>query len=109
MLEGNRFHVTYARFEAMLGFDVNDRRKAKIDTFEPQDDAHMSFMYDRRYGPVRYGTTSGLKPNYRVLKNIFRMALTPKIGDASSILATTKSILCAMREDAPPFSVFHLL
>lgn len=107
-LQGHRFHISYDDFALLLGFDIRDKTKDKIITFGKLEDP-MDFMYDTRYGDVQIGTYHGMKPYYHVLNNLFRATLSPKSGDASSILANTRALLFAMHESAPDFSVIDLL
>ena len=70
-------------------------------------------MYEERYADpkhgIQHGTYDGMTPYYRVLNNLIRQTLTPKVGDYSSILGTTKAVLFAMQPSAEPFRVFEFL
>ena len=73
----------------------------QIDTYDPQPDTDWGFMYEERYADQRHeishGTYHGMISYYRVLNNLIRQTLTPKIGDHSSILSTTKTVMFAMQ------------
>ena len=106
-LEGQRFHVTYADFAQILGFGDADRERVQIDICDPQADTYWGFMYEERYADPRHGISHGIYhgmiPYFRVLNNLIRQTLTPKIGDHSSILSATKTVMFAMRPRATPF------
>jgi hypothetical protein len=42
----------------------------------------MRFTYDRAYGNINYGHTSGLTPYYKMLNLLLRYTLTPRGGDS---------------------------
>jgi hypothetical protein len=50
-------------------------------------------MYDSMFGKVEFGTTHGMKPVYRMLNQLFRYTLTPKISDNYNISNIAKEIL----------------
>ena len=70
-------------------------------------------MYEDRYADpkhgIHHGTYHGMTPYYRVLNNLVRQTLTPKIGDHNSILSSTKTVMFAMHPAAAPFRVFEFL
>jgi hypothetical protein len=69
----------------------------------------MAFMYDSMYGKVEFGTTHGMKPVYRMLNQLFRYTLTPKIGDNYNISNIAKDILVRMALGKESFSVFDFI
>jgi hypothetical protein len=56
----------------------------------------MAFMYDSMFGKVEFGTAHGMKPVYRMLNQLFRYTLTPKIGNNYNISNVAKEILVRM-------------
>jgi hypothetical protein len=69
----------------------------------------MAFMYDSVYGKVEFGTTHGMKPVYRMLNQLFRYTLTPKIGDNTNISNVAKEILVSMAPGKEDFSIFDFI
>ena len=57
-------------------------------------------MYDVRYADSRQGVLPGtyhrMLPYYWMLNNLVRQTLTPKVGDHSSILSSTKAVMFAL-------------
>ncbi|GJN31917.1 hypothetical protein PR202_gb20372 [Eleusine coracana subsp. coracana] len=99
--------------DEILGCDETDRAKPKATVFDPQEDSEWKFMYDAHYVDpkhgVEFGSYHGMKPYFRVLNNMLRVTLTPKVGDHTHILSSTKTLMFAMREGAEPFSVFDFI
>jgi hypothetical protein len=69
----------------------------------------MAFMYDSVYGKVEFGTTHGMKPVYKMLNQLFRYTLTPKIGDNTNISNVAKEILVKMAPGKEDFSIFNFI
>jgi hypothetical protein len=95
-LQGKPLSVSYERFAQILGFGEEDLGCPKIHGGEIPLDSEMAFMYDSIYGKVEFGTTHGMNPNYRMLNQLFRYTLTPKIGDNYNMSNITKDILVRM-------------
>jgi hypothetical protein len=66
-------------------------------------------MYDSMFGKVEFGTTHGMKPIYRMLNQLFRYTLTPKIGDNTNISNVAKEILVRMALGKEAFSIFDFI
>ena len=70
-------------------------------------------MYEDKYADpkhgIRHGTYHRMTPYYRVLNNLVRQTLTPKVRDHSSILSSTKMVMFAMQPRVEPFRVFEFL
>ncbi|GJM95623.1 hypothetical protein PR202_ga12386 [Eleusine coracana subsp. coracana] len=79
------FSITYFNFARILGFDDSDNEKMKATVFDPQEDSEWGFMYDARYADPKHGVEfssyHGMKPYFRVLNNMLRVTLTPKISE----------------------------
>jgi hypothetical protein len=69
----------------------------------------MAFMYESMYGKVEFGTTHGMKLVYRMLNQLFRYTLTPKIGDNYNISNIAEDILVKMAPGKEDFSVFDFI
>ena len=112
-LEGHRFSVTYAIFVGILGFVESDRLRVSIDTYDPSLETDWSFMYEDMYAAPKHGICHGtyhsMIPYYRVLNNLIKQTLSPKVGDHTSILSTTKAVMFAMQLGVVPFRVFEFL
>ncbi|KAL6843727.1 hypothetical protein ACP4OV_026298 [Aristida adscensionis] len=101
--------MTYTQFAGILGFDSSDLRKHKIHN-DLLNDSEMAFMYDSRFGDIRYGTTHGLHPYYKCFNNLFRCTMAPKSGDSSSLLNMARNLLDWMSESHKNnFSVFSFI
>jgi hypothetical protein len=61
------------------------------------------------YGNVEFGYTHGMKPVYRMLNQLFRYTLTPKIGDNTNISNVAKEILARMASGKEDFSIFDFI
>jgi hypothetical protein len=96
LLQGKPFSVSYERFAQIHGFGEEDLGRPKLHGGEFPLDSEMAFMYDSMYGKVEFGTTHGMKPVYRMLNQLFRYTLTPKIGDNTNISNVAKEILVSM-------------
>jgi hypothetical protein len=101
-------HVSYDRFAQILGFSEEDLGRPKLYGGEFPLDSEMTFMYDSMFGKVEFGTTHGMKPVYRMLNQLFRYTLTPKIGD-NTISNVAKEILVRMAPGKEAFSVFDFI
>jgi hypothetical protein len=66
-------------------------------------------MYDRACGNVDFGTTNGMKPLYKMLNNLFRYTLSPKMGDNYNISNMAKNLLVRMALEQLDFSVFDFI
>jgi hypothetical protein len=109
LLQGKPLSVSYERFAQILGFGEEDLGRPKIHGGEIPLDSEMAFMYDSMYGKVEFGPTHGMKPVYRMLNQLFRYTLTPKIGDNYNISNIDKDILVRMAPGKEPFSVFDFI
>ena len=76
-LQGKPFSVGYTQFAAILGFPGIDLERPKIHDENVLADDAMRYMYDRAYGPVVFGTTSGLIPYYKMLNQLLCYTVTP--------------------------------
>jgi hypothetical protein len=108
-LQGKPLSISCERFAQILGFGEEDLGHPKIHGGEIPLDSEMAFMYDSIYGKVEFGTTHGMKPIYRMLNQLFRYALTPKIGDNYNISNIAKDILVRMAQGEEKFSVFDFI
>jgi hypothetical protein len=108
-LQGKPLSVSYERFSQILGFGEDDLGRPKLHGGEIPLESEMAFMYDVACGKVEFGTTHGLKPIYRMLNQLFRYTLTPKIGDSYNISNIAKDILVRMGSDKEEFSVFDFI
>lgn len=108
-IEGHRFQCSFTELAEILGFDYTDldRRQLANEAVPSTDDMHI--MYDERYPNVQYGTTHGMSPFFKILNSLFRVTLTPKVGDKTSILGTSRVLLMAMLRSEAPFSVFRFI
>jgi hypothetical protein len=109
IIQGKPISVTYERFVEILGFISKDCCRQKIRGGEVPLDSKMAFMYDSAYGNIEFGTTHGMKPIYRMLNQLFRYTMTPKIGDNYNISNITKDLLVRMGPDQEAFSVFDFI
>jgi hypothetical protein len=109
LLQGKPLSVSYERFAQILGFGEEDLGRPKLHGGEVPLDSEMAFMYDSMYGKVEFGTTHGMKPIYRMLNQLFRYTLTPKIGDNYNISNIAKDILVRMAPGKEDFSVFDFI
>jgi hypothetical protein len=66
-------------------------------------------MYDRAYGNINYGHTSGLTPYYKMLNLLFRYTLCPRGGDSYNISHRARNLLYQMTPGQPKFNVCHFL
>jgi hypothetical protein len=96
LLQGKPLSFSYERFAQIHGFGEEDLGHPKIHGVEIPLDSEMAFMYDSIYGKVEFGTTHGMKPFYRMLNQLFRYTLTPKINDNYNISNIAKDILVRM-------------
>jgi hypothetical protein len=108
-LQGKPLSISYERFTQILGFGEEDLSRPKIHGGEIPLDSEMAFMYDAAYGKVEFGTTHGMKPVYRMLNQLSRYTLTPKIGDNYNISNIAKDILVRMAPGKEKFSVFDFI
>jgi hypothetical protein len=93
-----------------INYDWNeDLGRPKLHGGEFPLDSEMAFMYDSMYGKVEFGTTHGMKPVYRMLNQLFRYTLTPKIGDNTNISIVAKEILVRMAPGKEDFSIFDFI
>jgi hypothetical protein len=109
LLQGKPLSVSYERFAQILGFGEEDLGRPKLHGGEIPLDSEMAFMYDSMYGKVEFGTTHGMKPVYRMLNQLFRYTLTPKIGDNYNISNVAKDVLVRMAPGKEDFSVFDFI
>jgi hypothetical protein len=109
LLQGKPLSVSYERFAQILGFGEEDLGRPKIHGGEIPLDSEVAFMYDSIYGKVEFGTTHGMKPVYRMLNQLFRYTLTPKIGDNYNISNIAKDILVRMAPGKENFNVFDFI
>jgi hypothetical protein len=109
LLQGKPLSVSYERFAQILGFGEEDLGRPKLRGGEFPLDSEMAFMYDSMFGKVEFGTTHGMKPIYRMLNQLFRYTLTPKIGDNYNISNVAKEILVRMAPGKEAFSVFDFI
>jgi hypothetical protein len=109
LLQGKPPSVSYERFAQILGFSQEDLGRRKLHGGEIPLDREIAFMYDTSYEKIEFGTTHGLKPVYRMLNQLFRYALTPKIGDNYNVSNISKEVLARMGPDQEAFSVFDFI
>jgi hypothetical protein len=69
----------------------------------------MRFMYDRGYGNINYGHTSGLTLYYKMLNLLFRYTLCPRGGDSDNISHRARNLLYQMAPGQPKFNACHFL
>jgi hypothetical protein len=93
ILQDKPLSVSYERFAQILGFGEEDLGRPKLHGGEFPLDSKKDFMYDSMFGKVEFGTTHGMKPVYRMLNQLFRYTLTPKIGDNTNISNVVKEII----------------
>jgi hypothetical protein len=109
LLQSKPLSVSYERFAQILGFGEEDLGRPKLHGGEFPLDSEMAFMYDSMYSKVEFGTTHGMKPVYRMLNQLFRYTLTPKIGDNTNISNVAKEILVWMAPGKEDFSIFDFI
>jgi hypothetical protein len=109
LLQGKPHSVSYEKFAQILRFGEEDLGHPKLNGGEFPLDSEMAFMYDSMFGKVEFGTTHGMKPIYRMLNQLFRYTLTPKIGDNYNISNIAKEILVRMAPRKEDFSVFNFI
>jgi uncharacterized protein YozE (UPF0346 family) len=109
LLQGKPLSVSYERFAQILGFGEEDLGHPMIHGGEIPLDGEMAFMYDSMYGKVEFGTTHGMNPVYRMLNQLFRYTLTPKIGENYNISNVSKDVLVRMAPGKENFSVFDFI
>jgi hypothetical protein len=109
LLQGKPLSVSYERFAQLLGFGEEDLGRPKLHGGEFLLDSEMAFMYDSMFGKVEFGTTHGMKSVYRMLNQLFRYTLTPKIGDNTNISNVAKEILVRMAPGKEAFSIFDFI
>jgi hypothetical protein len=109
LLQGKHLSVSYERFAQILGFGEDDLGRPKLHGREFLLDSEMAFMYDSMFGKVEFGTTHGMKQVYRMLNQLFRYTLTPKIGDNTNISNVAKEILVRMAPGKEAFSIFDFI
>jgi hypothetical protein len=109
LLQGKPLSVSYERFAQSLGFGEEDLARPKLHGGEFPLDSEMAFMYDSVYGKVEFGTTHGMKPVYRMLNQLFRYTLTPKIGDNTNISNVAKEILVRIAPGKEDFGIFNFI
>jgi hypothetical protein len=105
LLQGKPLSVSYERLSQILGFGEEDLGRPKLHGGEFPLDSEMAFMYDSMFGKVEFGTTHGMKPVYRMLNQLFRYTLTPKIGDNTNISNVAKEILVRMAPGKEAFRI----
>jgi hypothetical protein len=64
-------------------------------------------LYDRAYGNINYGHTSGLTPYYKMLNLLFWYTLCPSGGDSNNISHRARNLLYQMAPGQPKFNVCH--
>jgi hypothetical protein len=109
LLQGKPLSVSYEHFAQILGFGEEDLARPKLHGGEFPLGSEMAFMYDSVYGKVEFGTTHGMKPVYRMLNQLFRYTLTPKISDNTNISNVAKEILVRMAPGKEDFSIFNFI
>jgi hypothetical protein len=109
LLQGKPLSISYERFAQILGFGEEDLGRPKLHGGEFPLDSEMAFMYDSVYRKVEFGTTHGMKPVYRMLNQLFRYTLTPKIGDNTNISNVAKEILVRIAPGKEDFSIFDFI
>jgi hypothetical protein len=109
LLQGKPLSVTYERFARILGFSSKDLGRPKIHGVEIPLDSEMAFMYDTAYGNIEFDTIYAMKPVYRMLNQLFRYSMTPKIGDNYNVANIAKEVLERMGSDQEIFSVFDFI
>jgi hypothetical protein len=104
-LGGRRFSITLVAFAGFLGLPPEDVTDFDLHSEAIPHENHLSFMYDDRFGKIEYGKTHGLQPYFRLMNQLFRFTLTPRIGDSYNISYRAKNILSRMN---PPDSTFSV-
>jgi hypothetical protein len=69
----------------------------------------LRFMYNRSYGNINYGHTSGLTPYYKMLNLLFMYTLCPRSGDSNNISHRARNLLYQIAPSQPKFNVCHFL
>ena len=101
--------MTYNQFAAILGFPGSNLERPKIHDENVLADEAMRYMYDRAYGSVVIGSTSGRIPYYKMINQLLRYTLTPKAGNSDKISNMSRNLLARLGPNQPEFSVFDFL
>jgi hypothetical protein len=108
-LQGKPLSVSYERFAQLLGFGLEDLGRDKIHGGDISHDGEMAFMYDRAFGNVEFGTTHGMKPLYKMLNNLLRYIMSPKMGGNYNISNIANNFLVRMAPAQEDFTVFDFI
>jgi hypothetical protein len=114
-LGGKRFSITLSEFAMIFKLRgatttnqfSNDR--VRLHNGDELEVTNMKFMYDKAYGNINYGHTSGLTPYYKMLNLLFRYTLTPRGGDSDNISHRARNLLYQMAPGQPQFNACHFL
>jgi hypothetical protein len=85
-LGGKRFKISVYEFGHLFklrGATTTNQFNSDLVRLHYEDELEvtkMRFMYDRAYGNINYGHTSGLTPYYKMLNLLFRYTLCPRGG-----------------------------
>lgn len=108
-LNGKRFSVSRSDFSHLLGFNPFAPPKTDLHRGSELEVTKMAFMYHGAYGVVKFGKTSGLKPYYKLLNQLFRYTLTPRGGDSDNISGRARNLLYSMAPGKGDFAVFDFI
>jgi hypothetical protein len=114
-LGAKRFSITLSEFA--LIFKLRDATTAnqfsndlvRLHSRYEVEVTKMRFIYDRAYGNIHYGHTSGLTPYYKMLNLLFRYTLTPRGGESDNISHRARNLLYQMAPGQPKFNACHFL
>jgi hypothetical protein len=114
-LGGKRFKISVSEFASLFklrGATTTNQFSSELFRLHSEDELEvtkMRFMYDRTYGNINYGHTSGLTPYYKMLNLLFRYTLCPRGGDSDNISHRAINLLYQMAPDQPKFNACHFL
>jgi hypothetical protein len=114
-LGGKRFKISVHEFASLFklrGSTTTNQFSSDLFRLHSEDELEvtkMRFMYDRAYGNINCGHTSGLTPYYKMLNLLFRYTLCPRGGDSDNISHRARNLLYQMAPGQPKFNVRHFL
>jgi hypothetical protein len=114
-LGGKRFKIYVHEFASLFklrGATTTNQFSSDLFRLHSEDELEvtkMRFMYDRAYGNINYGHTSGLTPYYKMLNLLFRYTLCPRGDDSDNISHRARNLLYQMAPGQPKFNVCHFL